>query len=57
MPPRPTALQRWQLEFERLPIGIQDQVELQPFFPQFRAERHAMRIVAPVWLKKLDVMS
>jgi hypothetical protein len=57
MPPRPTALQRWQLEFERLPIGIQDLVELQPFFPQFRAERHAMRIVAPVWLKKLHATS
>ena len=37
------------LEIERFPIGVQHQVEAQPF-GKFRAERQAVRAIAPVRL-------
>src|SRR5208283_4755040 len=45
-----------QLEFERFPISIEDEMERQVFFGQLRTERQAVRLLAPVRLVKLDAM-
>ena len=34
-----TAVAHWQLEIERFPIGVQNQMETQPLFAKFRSER------------------
>src|SRR5208283_2758209 len=45
-----------QLEFERFPISIEDEMERQVFFGQLRTECQAVRLLAPVRLVKLDAM-
>ncbi len=46
----------WQLEFERFPISVEDELERQVFFGQLRTERQAVRLLAPVRLAELDAM-
>src|SRR5262245_1187185 len=41
---------RWQLEFERFPIGIQDEVEYQWLVPGLNCQGDTERVVAPVGL-------
>ena len=45
-----------QLEIERLPVGVQDQVEVQPLMLQLAAKRHAVRMLAPIGLIQLDAV-
>ena len=53
---RAAVAHRRQLEIERLPIGVQDQVEEESFLPQLRADRHTVRMLAPIRLSELDAV-
>src|SRR3974377_55264 len=50
VPPLTAVVQGWQVEFEGLPIGIQNPMEPELFHPDLPAERQAVGPLAPVWL-------
>src|SRR5581483_6722051 len=47
-PPRFTVWNGRQLEFQRLPVAVEDEVEAEAFLSQFRLEGDAVGVFAPV---------
>ena len=45
-----------QLEFERFPVSVEDEMERQVILRHVRTERQAVRLLDPVGLVKLDAM-
>src|SRR5437773_9612094 len=54
--PRAAVARRWWLEFERLPVRVQDQVDGQPFPLQVSGEGDAVGLIAPVGLAELHAV-
>ena len=56
--PRVAALYiyRWQREVERLPVGVQEQMNAHLLPLDLGAERQAVRTIAPVWVVELDAV-
>src|SRR5450755_3593558 len=51
--PLPSCAEWWQLEIERLPVGVNYQVHVLPFLSKFSIKREAVRIIAPVRVSEL----
>ncbi len=54
--PLPSCAEWWQLEIERLPVGVNYHVHVLPFLRKFSIKREAVRIIAPVRVSELDAV-